>query len=118
MFNCSNLIKNKSLKLLKQCNNNCSSIINKCFCNCIYEKNNINNINNNNDYTYVLYDSTITSYVLFSVLLFFFCICVCICSCKYRTENLIKKNNEKYNEKYNLLNQEPPTYDSILLDLD
>ena len=116
MNNCISLIENTSQNIIKYCKNECnSSIINECFCKCIYEKY-YNNNNNDNDntytYSYVLYESTILSYVLFSILLFMICVCISICACKHR---LNEKNN---NEKYNLLISEPPTYDSAILDLD
>ena len=109
MNNCINFIENTSQKIIKQCDNECNnSIINECFCNCIYEE-----YYNDNDNTYVLYESTVISYILFSILLFMICICISICLCKYRLD----EEKEKH-EKYKLLIPEPPTYDSVTLDLD
>ena len=108
MNNCISLIENTSYRIIKFCVNECnSSIMNECICKCIYEK-----YYNDNNYTYVLYKNTIISYVLFSILLFVICVCISICECTH------KLNEKENNDKYNLLIPEPPTYDSVILDLD
>ena len=88
---------------------------------------------NYSDDNYVLYDSTIISYIVFSILLFFMCICIFICKLnnfavtKHRlyytemnsnmnenmNENINDNDNENDNANANILNRKPPSYNSI-----
>ena len=128
MNNCSNLIDNTSLELKNFCMLECKpSIIYNCYCNCIKHYHDNDNDNDNDTYNddYVLYDSTILSYIFFSILLFLCCICniCCFISYKNRINNTIKyinkiNENNNINEQNNLISQQPPDYDSITIDLD
>ena len=112
MLNCSNLIDTTSLENINYCEKECnSSIITTCFCKCLDE-----NVN------YVLYDSTIISYIVFPVLLFLLCICNINCFSIYnkRLSNSHNNSHEKLLSEYNdvVPVQLPPSYDSIIIDID
>ena len=125
MSNCSNIIDTKSTENINYCENQCninsSSIITECFCKCL-----------DDNITYILYETTIISYIIFPILLFILCICNINCFSIY---NKRLPNNNSYANSHanshdithvNLLTeyndivpvQQPPSYDSVIIDID
>jgi len=76
---------------------------------------------NNSDNNSFLYESTIVSYVIFSLLLFFLCLIIFICKLgdfsNYKPRLIGKEMdanvNENVNANSNILNKYPPSYNSI-----
>jgi len=70
---------------------------------------------NYSDDNYVLYDSTIVSYIVFSILLFCMCLCIFICKLRNFNKNRLYNTEMNYNDNDNdnILDKNPPSYNSI-----
>ena len=134
MSYCSDIINNTSSKFINYCNNLCNNT--QCLCNCI----NNNNIISNNNYNYD--NSIIIGKIMLCILLFaIFIKCFCFTKSKNTTYHInnddidinnnthnthnTKKNNNITDITDNTINiqsivnsQNPPSYDSIIIDLD
>jgi hypothetical protein len=125
MTNCSNIIDTKSIENINYCENQCNininsnsnSIITECFCKCL-----------DDNITYILYETTIISYIIFPILLFILCICNINCFSIYNKRLTNNNSNDNSHDitHVNLLTeyddivpvQQPPSYDSVIIDID